>query len=195
MLVNFVIEDDVHLNIIRKIISDILPQITIGKILGRRGNTYIRSNLRSFNEAARFTPFIVLTDLDMIDCVPKLLEEWISFNKSQNLFFNVAIREAEAWLIADRRGFANYLGVSASSVERNVEDIIDPKQYIVSMARRSRKRYIREGIIPAGTAKVGKLYNSILEKFIQEEWNIQEAKANSISLTRFITKLQNCVQQ
>ncbi len=195
MVVNLIIEDDVQLHVIRKIISNKVQQLQIGKILGRRGNIYIKSNLHSFNEAARFSPYVVLTDLDLCECVPLMIKEWIRFNKNPDLLFNIAVREVEAWLIADRHSFANYLGVSIARIQRTVEEIDDPKQYIVSLARRSRKRNIREGIVPEGTAKVGKLFNSLMEKFIREEWNVLDAAHNSPSLNYFIKNLEKIAKK
>lgn len=193
MHATFVIEDDVHLHIIHKVLKR-APHIIIGRILGRRGNQYIKSQLHSFNEASlKVNPYIILTDLDSIECAPKMNNDWFPFSKSPKLLFNIAVREGEAWLLADRKNFARFFGVSASSIDRDVEGIPDPKLYIVNLARQSRKRTIREGIVPDGTAKVGKLYNTILEEFIQNTWDVSMASNHSNSLDRFIQRLNSFV--
>ena len=190
MNVTLVVEDDVHMHAIRKIISANAPDICITRVLGKCGNVYIKNNIRAFNEAARFIQYIILTDLDDIECPPTFIENWIPFKKSPSLLFSIAVREAESWLLADRKSFADFFGISKARITKDPESINDIKQYIVSLVQHSKKRTIREGLLPKGTARVGILYNALLEQYIVSSWNTYEAAISSKSLNRFIEKIK-----
>ncbi|NIA30870.1 MAG: hypothetical protein GWP06_13270 [Actinobacteria bacterium] len=150
MYINLVVEDDVHSNILKKVLHYCDLELEIVHSFGFKGNAYIKKNLPAFNQAARINPYLVLTDLDRYECPPLLLKDWIHFKVHSNLIFRIAVREAEAWLIADRKNLAFFLGVSEARIERNPEEIANPKEYLVNLAKRSRKRHIREDIVPRG---------------------------------------------
>ncbi|MFQ5630810.1 MAG: hypothetical protein ACE5I1_18720 [bacterium] len=189
--INLVIEDEVQLNILKRVLAYSNQPFVINSTLGLRGNDYIKRNLHAFNHAARFIPCLVLTDLDRTECAPLLVREWINFKRNPNLIFRIAVREAESWLLADRNNFASFLGVSHAKMERNTESIDNPKEYIVRIARKSRKRRIREALVPFGTATVGPNYNFALTEFILNKWKIEKAIENSQSLSRAIKSLNN----
>lgn len=47
-------------------------------------------------------PVILLTDLDADNCAPELKRKLLGgLEQAENLVFNVAVDEAEAWLMAD----------------------------------------------------------------------------------------------
>ncbi|BAI89125.1 MULTISPECIES: hypothetical protein [Arthrospira] len=71
-------------------------------------------------------------------------------------------------------------------ITTDVDDIDDPKQYLINLCRRCRKKALKDAIVPPAesTAKVGKDYNNPLIKFVQESWAIEGAKVNSASLRR-----------
>lgn len=56
--------------------------------------------MKGFNFAARLTPFLVLADLDRIECAPKLIRDWLPVEKHPNPVFRVAVREVESWVQA-----------------------------------------------------------------------------------------------
>ena len=190
MEITLVIEDDVHLNIAKKVIRETAPGLHIGRILGKRGNAYIKKGIRSFNEASNIVPYIIITDLDTYECPPALLAEWFPVKINPRLYFNIAVKEAEAWLLADRKSFAGFFGISERVIDKNPEAISDPKSHIVNIAKKSKIRAIREGLIPQGTAKVGKLYNTILGDFIRSSWRVFASAENAESLERFIDKIK-----
>ena len=188
---NLVVEDNLQFGLLRKIIREVRPDMEFGEPIGRRGNDYIKQNLRSYNEASRHLPFLILTDLDQDACPIALIKKWITFDKHPNLLFRIAVREAEAWLLADRGNLAKFLSVAVSRISLHPETIDDPKQYLIGLARRSRRREIREDIVPIGTAKAGPAYNLQLAQFIDKFWNWEVAQQNSESLSRLIRCLQN----
>ena len=189
MYLSLVVEDLIQLEIIKKAINESENVLSVHQILGMRGNEYIRRNLRSFNEASRITPFLVVTDLDNRPCPSSLIQEWINFNINKDFIFQIAVREAEAWLIADRANFSKFIGISPNKVSPEPEKIADPKQYIVRLAHSSRKRTIRENLIPRGSASVGPMFNSTIVEFIKNDWDFKAAIQRAKSLERLFNKL------
>ena len=186
-----VVEDELHTSLFNKILTEIRPDLRYDEPIGKRGNNYIRSNLRKYNQAAHAIPFLILIDLDRWSCPLALIEDWITFRKHPNLLFRIAVKEAEAWLLADRVNLAKFLSVSASTVPHDPEGLPDPKQSIISLARKSRKREIREDVIPIGTARIGPAYNTQLANFIAAFWDLEIAQQNSESLRRLVNCLRN----
>jgi len=187
--INLLIEDDLHLNVINKLLQGFSSTLAVGKVFGRRGKSFIKQNLKAYNQAAQFSPYLVLVDLDRTECPPTLLHDWLSFQKSNNLIFRVAVREAEAWLISDRDNLASFLGVSKNIIAPEPEKLPDPKEYIIALARRSRKRRIREDLIPQGQATVGRNYNTCLAEFIFSKWDVKKAMKHSESLAGLMRAL------
>ena len=105
----------------------------------------------------------------------------------EGLLFVVPVREVESWIMADAPSFRRFF--SLNKVDDSPELLDDPKEYLVSLARNSRRRAVREGVVPKGTAKVGGLYNSILLDFIHNHWKVDRARRRSPSLQRFVDRL------
>jgi len=114
-----------------------------------------------------------------------IIKDWFKQQVNRNLIFRIAVKEVEAWLLADIDGFSNYLGISKSLIGLNPEKIPNPKETLIQLAKRSRKRLIREDIIPRDEfVKVGPNYNDRLGDFVINHWNIERAMIYSDSLKR-----------
>jgi hypothetical protein len=109
------------------------------------------------------------------------------------LLFRVAIREVEAWLLAHREAFAKFLGIAIELIPNDVDAIPNPKQFLINLARKSRKRSLRDAIVPApnSTATIGKYYNPQLIQFVQQSWQIDSAQKNSPSLQRAMNAIMS----
>lgn len=190
MYIQPVVEDIVQELILIKLFQRFRPDATLYSAMGKRGNSYIRQRMKGFNAASRYTPHVVLTDLDNIACPPELIDDWINFTISSGLMFRIAVREAEAWLLADRNGFARFIGISGKKIPMNCEEIQNPKEFIVTLARRSSKRTIRADIVPEGISSVGPGYNPKMEEFILNHWNIENAISNSRSLGKAVHRIR-----
>ena len=190
MYINLLIEDSVHEFTLRKVLEKFKRKYEVHSVFGKRGNNYIRQKLHAFNNASKVIPYLVLTDLDRVECPPELIQNWITFPKHPNLIFRIAVMEAEAWLIGDRENFASFFGINVNRINRNPESIQNPKEYIIQLARQSRKRRIREDLVPEGRATVGRNYNSCLGEFIFDYWNINMAAKNCNSLNRLLLHLK-----
>jgi hypothetical protein len=157
-----------------------------------RGSGYIKKKIQAFNNAATYSNFLIITDLDQNECAPVFIDELLGNNKNKGLFLRIAVREIESWIIADRKNFSSYFSISVDKVSKNPESIIDPKKYIFQLAKKSRSRIIRTGIPPSdATARLGPEYNEILVRFVNERWDFLEALQNSDSLRRFVMQFDN----
>ncbi len=187
--INLVVEDEVQRNILLKIIDAQNFPFEVSAIYGLKGNSYIRSKLRSFNDASKFTPYLILTDLDQYHCPKQLLNEWINFETNPNFIFRIAVHEAESWLMADRKNFARFFHISHTRIPPNPESVPNPKELLLNLVSHSRQRRIRDEMLHFGKAVRGAGYNDMLSQFIFNTWNVEEASNASESLARMLRRL------
>ena len=167
---------------------------------GRAGDVYIKSgksNLRKkidgYNNAARREPWIVLVDADA-DCAPSLRNDWLP-EPEPYLCFRVAVREIEAWLMADAETLARFLSTAQSRIPPDPESLGDPKQVMVDLARKSQKKEIRADMAPredSGRSE-GPAYSSQLIEYAASSWRPEVAALKSKSLQRAIRCLRRLV--
>lgn len=166
---------------------------TDGTVYGKQGISYIQSKLAGFNVQAKFgNPLLVLVDFvdTKLDCPPSVIKHWLS-NRERSLLLRVVVCEIESWLMADHHGLAEFLGISTALVPATPETLIDPKQTLVNLARRCRRRQRREGIVPVQgiTTKVGPGYVAELAEFVEHFWNPDRAKQQAPSLAKCLDRL------
>lgn len=147
----------------------------------------MRKSIGNFAKASQWAPVIVFTDLDEEECAPSLIEDWrkhLTF-VADNLHIRVAVKEVEAWLVADQQGITDMLGRKSVRVPPNADDVADPKAWILQNALKSPRR-IREQLVTTsgGGLRQGLGYNNYIGKWVAEGWHPNTAAANSESLTR-----------
>ncbi|MEW6378311.1 MAG: hypothetical protein AB1611_01755 [bacterium] len=159
--IDIAVEDSLSEAVLRKVIDQSGRHWQVGTCHQRGGFGYLKQKIEGFNSAAKGKPFLVLTDLDRADCPIALIQEWLTVPRHPDLLFRVAVREVESWLLADRTGLAQFLGIQESLVPGDPDTIPDPKQCLISLARKSRYRALRSDIVPlpGSTAKQGRNYN------------------------------------
>ena len=199
--INIVSEDDLSETVLKVILEQINKHFVVHQCFpdlnresSSRGFGYIKKRIKGFNQAAKGMPFLVLTDLDIGSCAPDLIKEWLPFPKHPNLIFRVAVREVEAWVLADRKSFANFLGIDQKIIPFDVDNQLDdPKKFLIRAARRSRKKNIKSALIPRpdSTALIGPDYNGTLMNFVRNRWRMNEAIKHSDSLRRTYHALKN----
>jgi hypothetical protein len=190
--VNLAVEDQLSEAVLRKILHYSKRPYVVGTCYNRGGFGYLKKTIAGFNNAAKGTPFIVLTDLDAAECPPSLIRDWLPRRKHPNLVFRVAVREVESWLLADGNGLSKYLLIRKELIPQDVDTLSDPKQTLVNLARKSRYREIKNAIVPRmySTAKQGPDYNGKLLPFVSNNWNVTNAMKNSISLKKgFLSRI------
>ena len=189
--VHLAVEDDLSEVVIRRLLLDTGRDYAVGTVFERTGFGYLQNRANNWNAAAAGTPILLLTDLDQHPCPSALIDDWLDWDVHANLIFRVAVREVESWLLADREGFADFLKISAVLIPLDPDQIVDPKQSLVNVARRSRSRALRESIVPrpGSTAVQGPDYNGCLSDFVRNRWDHNVAAERSPSLGRAWEKL------
>ena len=88
-----------------------------------------------------------------------------------------------------RLGSGNLLSVRMLQV--NPICWLNPKEFLLSLARRSKKKAVREALVPAqgATLSVGNQYDTLLSEFVQDHWNLERAATASPSLKRTLDRL------
>jgi len=165
-----------------------------GAAYGKRGWVYPRDNAAGFNVRAKYgDPILMLVDFmdTRLGCPPELPATWLP-GRSHKMLLRAVVREIESWLLADGAGIARFLGISTALIPRAPEDLNDPKQTLVNLARRSRRAAVRDAIVPQPglSATVGPGYTGALMGFVAEHWNIESALPRSASLGRCVLRLR-----
>lgn len=165
---------------------------TIGDAYVKRGNRPLQAKIAGYNNAAHRSTWVVLTDLDHeYDCAPALVTAWLPA-PARGMNLRVAVRSIEAWFLADRPGIAGSLGISLARVPADPDEVHDPKGLVVDLARGSRRREIRDALVPAPRSgrRTGPGYTGHLFEFVQGLWDPQRAAAFSPSLHGCQRRLQ-----
>jgi hypothetical protein len=192
--VHLAVEDDLSESVLRRLLHHTRRDYAVGSVFARGGFGYLRSRTKNFNSAAiSGTPIILLTDLDQYPCASHVIQEWLGTRPHEDFIFRVAVREVESWLLADRKGLADFLNVSKALVPTNSDELRDSKQALISIARRSGVRELRESLVPRprSTATQGPDYNRCLIDYVQNIWNCDQAVEGSPSLQRAWNRLIN----
>ncbi len=164
-----------------------------GAIYGGRGKGYLHQKIDGYNHAARHAPWVILVDADT-DCAPSLREAWLP-KPAPYLCFRIAVREIEAWLMADAETLSRYLSVTPSRITEDPESVERPKDAMIHLARHSRKREIRKDMVPreGSGRRVGPAYASRLIEYAATAWRPEVAARRSESLQRAICCLRRLV--
>lgn len=187
------VEGPLDESILRRLILH--ANATPGTIYGKQGKANLLDRLRGYNQAARASPWVVLMDLDQdAECAPPFLSAHLPDPMPQ-MCCRAAVRAVESWLIADRERLARFLDVPESRIPLNPEALPNPKLTMVELARRSRRRDVREDMVPRpeGGRKVGPAYASRLIEFVEDRksgWRPEIAAKHSDSLSRCLRWLR-----
>ena len=188
---NLVFEDILSEQVMFRILERFGNKYFIANSYAGNGSGYIKKGISGFNQASKFNPFFVLTDLDTYLCPSGLINDWLKVQKESNLIFRVAIREVESWLLADRKGISDFMGVDLKQIPIRSELLTDPKRSLISIATISKKRNIREDLVPKNNnATIGPNYNGRLTNFVLNFWSIDDAMKNSTSLARAVACIE-----
>jgi hypothetical protein len=167
----------------------------LGQVFGRNGKASLLNQLHHYNRAANFSPWIVLLDLDQdADCAPAAKAVWLTASAPQ-MHLRIAVRAVESWLLADQESLAAFLSISASHIPANPESLSNPKETLVNLARRSRRRALREEMTPRpGSGRpIGPAYTSRLMEFAQTQWRPDIASRHSDSLRRVCSRITELI--
>ena len=207
MRVYIVGEDEVTLAVIRRVLAYCSADYEIIQNFPARGGQ-IKSKIFEFNKISETFPVVLLIDLDNDDCAPLLMKKLIK-EKNENFIFNIAVDEAEAWLMADRKGFASYFNIKVDDMPSAHQTKQGGKKALTEMnfrykssmylthelIKKSKNSEYVQQLTPKKNAAKGPEYNSCILPFIQDAWNIDAARQNSDSLNRMILRLEKLICQ
>jgi hypothetical protein len=189
------VEGPVDEAVVRKLIA--CAGGRVGTVYGKNGKDALRKKINAYNNAAMRAPWVVLVDLNNdADCAPPFRASWLP-QPAPLLCFRVAVRQVEAWLLADADTLAKYLRVPRSAIPRDPETLANAKTEMVNLARRSKRRDIRTDMVPReGSGRdVGPAYTSRLIEYVEKAWRPREAAQRSDSLRRAIECLMGLIQR
>jgi hypothetical protein len=75
--------------------------------------------------------------------------------------------------MADRDSFSEFLGIAKANFPYKMDELPDPKQFLLNMTNKTRKRRLKEDIIPisGSTAKIGPDYNACISDGLLKSLN------------------------
>jgi len=182
-------EGTLDIAVARRMLEDQGHQV--GAVYPQGGKTRLDPKILGFNNAAHFSNWLILRDLDHdAECAPDLLRE-ICPNPSEHLILRIPVREVESWLLADRASLARFLSVRISQVPSDPEALESPKRTLVQIAGRSRSRSVAKDLVPEPgvSAVVGPRYGARLTEFVFGAWDPTSASERSDSLRRCLAAI------
>lgn len=191
--VNVLVEGITDEAVVRRLLEYV--GLTCGTVYGKSGKGPLLQRLPNYNQAARFAPWLVVVDLDQdAECAPPFVRSVLP-NPAGGMQLRVAVRAIEAWLLADAERLAAFLGIRAVRIPPHPDAELDPKATLINLARRSRRRAMREDIVPreGSGSRVGPGYAGRLIEFVtatEWSWRPDVAAQHSDSLRRCVEALQ-----
>jgi hypothetical protein len=186
-------EDALSEAVLERLIQEVNQGLRVAVRMGRKGNSYLKKKFSGLLKTAQAVPVLLLTDLDRIECPPSLIRGWRGKSVfPEGLLFRVAVREIEAWLLADRKGFAHFSGIPLDKMPLEPETLIDPKRELLRLIRKYGERDLKNAILPesGSSAMVGFGYNQALVRFVWGSWSVEKAAANAESLARTCRRIR-----
>lgn len=184
--VNLLVEGPTDEVVLHRLLT--LNQLQPGITYGKNGKAALLQSLPKYNQAAQYTPWVVVVDLDQdAACAPEYVTTILPTPASQ-MCLRVAVQALEAWLLADAERLAAFLNISRNRVPTSPETEVDPKTTLVNLARRSRSATIRKDMTPRPNsgAKVGPGYAGRLIEFVigdhSQIWRPEVAAQQASSL-------------
>ncbi len=190
--IHLAVEDDLSEIVLRRLLRERPLPYAIDKVFMKGGFGYLKRNSAAFNNMAKASPVILLTDLDRRPCAPEMIADWLNQPKQPDFLFRVAVREVEAWLLACDEALRKFLATRTVRSFPNPEELNDPKMELLNLAERSTKRDIRDAIARRdtnGVLRQGPAYTSTLSGFVDQHWMPQHAASRCRSLERMLLAL------
>lgn len=177
-----------------RLVIDVVGWSLAQPAVNTNGVTKLKKDLARYVSLTRICPVLCVADTDG-GCASKLREQWLP-NPPGQFLLRLAVTESESWLMADHEALAAFLDVPESRFPDLPDEIDDAKRTILNLARRSKKRMIRQEVISSrDTNKPGNGYNLHLCDFVVRYWSPERAAQRSPSLARAMKRLTQLREQ
>jgi hypothetical protein len=189
-----VAEDQLTQAVLHKCISEVLPTYSVARtdVKGGRGN--VQRELAAYAALAQVMPVLIGVDLDSDDCAPTLLGGWGRLPPKAGLLLRVAVREIEAWVLADQKRVASFIGAAPKDVPKRPDQLTDPKRSLLELARTHAASELKADLVPrnydALYPRIGRAYNLRLCELVEKKWRPHVAREKSESLERALVALE-----
>lgn len=170
----------------------------IHRVQVQNGKPNLRRALPGYNQAARWSSWLVLVDLDRdFPCAGPMVGEWMPA-PSAHMRFRIVVRQIESWLMADAERLARFFSVRRAAVPATPDTLPDAKATLLALAAGSHRKAIRQDMVPrAGSGRrVGPAYTSRLIDFANDPvrgWRPEVAARSSPSLAKCLSRLDELV--
>ncbi len=197
LLISGAVEGPTDEAVLRRLVQDCGG--LAGTVYGKNGKGRLLQRIGGYNLAARHHPWVILVDLDRDDdCAPTFVKRHLE-SPAPHLCFRVAFREVEAWLLADRERFSSFFGIPLSKVPARPEELLDPKRAVVDLARISRRKEVRQDMVPRPESgrTVGPAYTSRIIEYVrnlEKGWRPAVGAESADSLRRCLRCLERLVK-
>lgn len=189
-----VAEDLLTQAVLHKCVSEVLPSYHVARseVKGGRGN--VQRDLGAYAALAQVMPVLIGVDLDHDECPPNLLSGWGRLPVQAGLLLRVAVREIEAWVLADQKRVASFIGAAPNEVPRRPDELTDPKRSLLELARLHAGSELKADLVPrnyvSAYPRIGPAYNYRLCAFVAAKWRPHVARKKSASLERAMLALE-----
>ncbi|MEA5672531.1 DUF4276 family protein [Pseudomonas sp. MH2] len=185
-------EDQLCCELGRAILQQVCPGSSISSEIVTGGFGKLKEKIPSLNKLAPHMPVLMIADGDQNPCVVAQRNSWLPDDPHENLLLRLAVREAEAWVLADHAAWSEFAEVSAAKIPPSPDELQDPKQSLLGLVTKCKKRILREEMLPSksSSAKIGLGYNIHMATFVRTAWSALRAAERSSSLRRAIASLE-----
>lgn len=162
----------------------------VGVVYGKRGIAYLRNRASGIAVRGGFGYRVVIV-ADSMDFAgspcPGASSESLVTSPPAGTLVRLAVREIESWILGSRGELARFLRVPVGRIPMLSDEIGDPKQALVNLARLSATKRLREMMVPREhvSSVVGTGYVDAVSEFMNSRWNIDSASASSRSFRTF----------
>lgn len=156
------------------------------------GAAPFREKIKQMNDvAANVMPVLMLADADQAPCAVTQRKAWLPKYPSPRLALRLAVREAEAWALADHEGFAAFAQIAINKLPAEPEAIFDPKRKMLELIKSCKRRDLKEEMLPAkgDRSPMGLGYNVHLSDYVKNYWRADRAAPRAPSLARAIPRI------
>jgi hypothetical protein len=191
MAVDLLVEGFTDEIFVKRCFADIGLQV--GTVYGKHGVDYVKNKAQAFSVFGQYSDMLILADfMDMNAACPPQARQMLVANIPAKALVRLAVNEIESWMMASRTELASYFNISAARIPAVPDQVVDPKQTLVNLARASNRGKIRRMFVPKPgiSSVVGEGYVDGFQEFMASHWDLASARAASPSLATFVQRAQ-----